>query len=241
LFKYNSADLKNVLPRCSCNSLDQHVCWISQSNSFGQSSYIFDEKIETLYISVMSATAGRPPVLTAHVVAELICELFPFKAVDQCSVKQLESYDDRNFYFCGDFEWETLGDGIKSDSREFVFKLSNPLVASYEVTEGLNVIMQRLNQEGFNCPLPLKGRKGWEIENVSESQLIETQTNDSVCGNERIFCARVLTFIPGELMDRVNKHCLTPQLLYNIGNFVGRMDTALQVSLTCMYAFAIIG
>ena len=191
----------------------------------------------------MAATTGRPPDLCAHAVAELICKLFPFKEVEEYSVNQLESYDDRNFYFCGDLEreFQTLGNGIKSDSREFVFKLSNPLLASYEVTEGLNAIMQHLNQEGFNCPLPLKGRKGSEIENVSESQLIETQRNNSVCGNERIFCARVLTFIPGELMDRVNEHCLTPQLLYNIGNFVGRMDTALQVTLTCMYAFAIVG
>ena len=180
----------------------------------------------------MSATAGRPPVLTAHVVAELICELFPFKAVDQCSVKQLESYDDRNFYFCGDLEreFQTLGNGIKSDSREFVFKLSNPLVASYEVTEGLNVIMQRLNQEGFNCPLPLKGRKGTEIEKVSESRLMETQTGNSVRGSERMFWSRVLIFIPGELMDKVDKRCLTPQLLYDIGNFIGQMDAALQVT-----------
>ena len=148
-------------------------------------------------------------------------------------MKQLESYDDRNFYFCGDLEQEVLGDGTMFTSREFAFKLSNPLLASYEVTEGQNVIMRRLNQKGFNCPLPLKGRKGSEIENVSESRLMEAQTNNSVHGSERMFCARVLTFIPGELLDKVDEQCLSPQLLYDVGNFIGRMDVELQVT-ACM-------
>ena len=176
----------------------------------------------------MSVTAGRPPDLTPRGVADLVCKLFPFKTVEESSVTQFDSYDDRNFYFCGTLDHEALGDG-GCNSSEFVFKLSNPLLASYEVTEGLNEIMCRINRKGFNCPLPLKGRKGKEIEKVSESELVEAQAGEVVHGEERVFCARVVVFLPGELMDKVEIKYLTPELLYNIGNYVGRMNAAMQV------------
>ena len=176
----------------------------------------------------MSVTAGRPPDLTPHAVADLVCKLFPFTTVEESSVTQFDSYDDRNFYFCGTLDHEALKDG-GCNSSEFVFKLSNPLLASYEVTEGLNEIMCCINQKGFNCPCPLKGR-GKEIEKVPESELVEVQAREVVGREERVFCARVVVFLPGELMDKVEIKYLTPELLYNIGNYVGRMNAAMQVN-----------
>ena len=177
----------------------------------------------------MSVTAGRPPDLTPRAVANLVCKLFPFKTVDESSVNQFDSYDDRNFYFCGNLDRETLEDE-SCNSSEFVFKLSNPLLASYEVTEGLNEIMCRINKKGFKCPWPLKGRRGNAIEKVPKSELVESQAGEVVCREEQIFCARVVVFVPGELMDKVDIKYLTPELLYNVGNYVGRMNAAMQVN-----------
>lgn len=49
---------------------------------------------------------------------------------------------------------------------------------------------------------------------------------------------RILRYIPGEIMDKVNSSLLTPQLCYDVGNFAGRMDQALQVhnmAWTCYF------
>ena len=183
-----------------------------------------------IQICVMSATTGRPPDLTPHVVANLVCKLFPFKAVDKSSVNQLDSFHDRNFYFCGTLDLEALGDE-SCNSREFVLKLLNPLLTSYEVTEGLSVIMRHLNQKGFNCSWPLRGRRRNEIEMISERQLVGEAAKIG-CSEERTFCACVLVFVPGKLMDKVERKYLTPELLYNIGNYAGQMNAALQVIVT---------
>ena len=46
------------------------------------------------------------------------------------------------------------------------------------------------------------------------------------------YAVRVLTFIPGVPMDKLDAKYLTPELAYSVGEMIGRADLALQV---CFY------
>lgn len=171
-----------------------------------------------------SAPAGRPPELSSETVAILVKENFPFSEVDEISVKQLPSYDDRNFYFRGRLEV----DEIRTEVQEYVAKVSNSLM-SCELLDGLNAVMYHLRGKGFHCPSPLLSRKGASVEVVSENHLVGEEQDGKQ--EQRTFCIRIFTYIPGEVMDKIDKAHLTPSLCYDIGKYIGRMDAALQVSV----------
>ena len=172
-----------------------------------------------LLFRMVSVSAGRPPELGRGTVASLARDLFPFREVREESVKQLPSYDDRNFYFRGSPE---CGDGM----NEYVLKVSNTCF-SFEVNQGMNCVMRFLKSREFDCPYPLLSRRGVDVEHVPEMDLIE---KDGDC-EKRKFSVRVVSFIPGEVMDNIDKIHITPRLLYDVGKYIGRIDTALQVIL----------
>ena len=71
----------------------------------------------------------RPPELESSVVAKLILAVFPFKEVEESSVKQLPSYEDRNYYLTGVSE----GSADENTEGEFVLKISNSLMSGSSV------------------------------------------------------------------------------------------------------------
>ena len=73
----------------------------------------------------MDMPSGRyyqPPELKGCIIAKLVAVLFPFKEINKHSVKQLPSYEDRNYYLAGTTtaEDETM--------EEFMLKISNSLM-----------------------------------------------------------------------------------------------------------------
>ena len=163
----------------------------------------------------------RPPELESSVVAKLILGVFPFKEVKESSVKQLPSYEDRNYYLtsvtnCGSTDENTEG--------EFVLKISNSLM-DVELKKGHNDLMCHLYQQGFECPQPLSSRNGNGVEVLSKRQLLAGDPGASEGGGPK-FCLQVLTYIPGKTMESVP---FTPRLAYEAGRYIGSMDAALQV------------
>jgi hypothetical protein len=187
-----------------------------------------------------SNAAGRPPSLSSAAVAKLVKEYFYFRHVDELSVKQLPSYDDRNFYFRGtmtpDLEPATgISSSILSEG-EYILKLNNPLIVSYDVLKGINDLLNHLHAKNFNkCNQPLASREGGDLLKITKDKLLEyggnlepMETGDK--SGECTFFLRALTFIPGECFDKVDKHFLTPRLLYDVGHCVGSAEAILQVA-----------
>lgn len=172
----------------------------------------------------------RPPELEIQSAASLVLAVFPFSEVKERSVKQLPSYEDRNYYFRGTLDGELVGKGITRDQErpeainEFLLKLSNSSLP-YGLIEGINAVTNYLKSKGFSCPYPLPSRKGKEVEVLSQIQLLAGDVGANASGVQ--FCVRVLVFIPGETLDSVQ---LTPKLAYDVGNYIGRMDAMLQVN-----------
>lgn len=194
-----------------------------------------------------SVTAGRPPSLSNAAVAKLVKDYFPFIAVDELSVKQFPAYDDRNFYFRGTLEegvrpfaTPTAGADPKAGNfeREYVLKLGNPLFASYEVLKGTNALLNHLHANGCNwCIRPLVGRDGTDVLVITREKLNEYDS--TLVLPEKIVepnvHLRVVTFIPGECFDEVEKHYLTPRLLYDLGHHMGSANAVMQVNQIMCY------
>ena len=168
----------------------------------------------------------RPPELESSVVAKLILAVFSFKEVEESSVKQLPSYEDRNYYLTGVTEGVT---NCGSRDGEFVLKISNSLM-DIELKMGLNAVVSHLYQQGFECPQPLSSRNGKGVEMLSKEQLLAGDPGASE-GEGPKFCVQLLMFILGKTLDSVP---FTPRLAYEAGRYVGGMDAVhiLQVQYT---------
>lgn len=165
----------------------------------------------------MSVAKGRPPSLTNEESSTVIARHFNFKEVNEASIKAFPSYRDRNYFF--------QGESTKSSDNEFVFKLSNPLSSSFSVMEGVNEVMSHLNSHSLQSPYPLSSRTGKDLIQLSSGEL-RGSTDDEKSMKYPVY---VLSFIHGEIFDHVDKRYLTPELLYEIGELLGKIDMELMV------------
>jgi Ser/Thr protein kinase RdoA (MazF antagonist) len=186
---------------------------------------------------MMSVAAGRPPSLSKFETSALLVEHFSFRAVDDVSIKPFPSYRDRNCFFRGDHK--------TSAADAYVFKLSNPMSTSLDVMDGVNQVMKHLNSSNLLSPYPLASHGGNDLVQLSrvelkkdgytENQLskdtILTRAEPKDDQNTMKYPVYVLSYIPGQIFDHVDKQCLTPALLHEIGELLGKIDKELMVRL----------
>ena len=192
-----------------------------------------------------SSPTGRPPALSNIAVAKLIQQIYPFDYVDESSVKQLPSYDDRNFYFTGVPSHTDALEMIKP--KEYVLKIFNCLNNTIEVVRGVSALMEHLNDKCFSGAEQMKSRKGVCIGAIAERDLCEyvvDETMEGVCESERekgtkSYCIRVIRYLPGELLVSIAKESVSARLLYDVGNYLGKIDAALQVSIVIWPPYSI--
>lgn len=167
---------------------------------------------------------NRPCVLSSKAVRRLILKCFPFKSVNESTIKELVSYDDRNYYFQG----ERL-EHSHSSLNEYVLKLTNSQDTP-EIVSGLSQILLYLKNKGFSCPYPILNKTGDDTMIVlSGEQLQGFECADSVLNSQKkdvVFTVRVLVFVPGELFANVP---VSKLLFFKVGFFIGSMDRDLQV------------
>lgn len=171
------------------------------------------------------AADGRPPEVSSEATAALITKYFPFKHVSLVSLKTLPSYDDRNIYFSGVLEEEG---GQCGGERPFVLKLFNCITTNVDILHGITAIMQHLSERCFPNCCPIASRRGDYVISLSDSEMYGVGREGPRSGVR--YPVRVLTFLPGEVMDKLEKRFMTPELSFSVGDLVGRMNLALQVS-----------
>ena len=171
------------------------------------------------------AADGRPPELGPEATSALVTTLFPFQHVSVNSIRPLPSYDDRNIYFTATLE-PKKGNGSCLE-EPFVLKLCNCYTTTVDVLEGLNAVMLFLNERDLEVPCchPVASRAGSHVVVVPESEM-----TGEPAGSDARYPVRVVRFIPGEVMDKLEKRHLTRELSYSVGRMVGRLDLALQVA-----------
>lgn len=148
------------------------------------------------------------PTISNEIVTELLQRLFHLEAD---TIKEQNSYDDRNFYVTvkGNSQPPFPGD---HSPHGYILKIINSLDSQQERFLNAQIkMMVYLNENGINCPKPVK--------NVNNSY-----NSFERFGGESTYCVRLLTFIPGTLVNQVD---YTAQILYQVGDLVARTDLAL--------------
>ena len=187
----------------------------------------------------MAIAAGRPPNLSKNTLISIVCKYFNFLNVHEDSIKSLPSYSDINYYFQG----ECLDGG----GHRFILKLFNPLYSSFSELKGINELMRLIQSCGIIPQCPQNSQAGPDVIKLYHQELLMDNiacTNDESvtsvqekmgeqCGpdiSDDLFCyVSVFSFAHGEIFDFVEKKYLTPELLYEIGMMLAKMDKELMV------------
>ena len=182
----------------------------------------------------------RPPPLSASEVARLVRDYFPFGSVVENSIEELDSYDDRNYYFRGQY----LGDipaqptrstrgstttlsSVRSDN-EFVIKILNWRESEINSTvKMLTEIKKFLYLRGLNVPFPLISLNGSEIVTLTKPLLFSYKEGECDADPKcRQFHVRVLTYLPGTLLSDVT---LSPSVMFKLGEYIGSLSREMKV------------
>ena len=86
-----------------------------------------------------------------------------------------------------------------------------------------------LIERDIPCSSPLASRTGKHAITLSQQQLLLEQESRETAESDAVYTVKVVKYIPGEVMDKLEKCYLTPETSYSVGNMAGRMDLALMV------------
>ena len=195
---------------------------------------------------MMTTSGGRPPELSKLGVSTVICRYFKFSAVNEDSVKSLPGYDGRNYYF--------EGTTLAGRNGQFIFKVFNRVLNSFSGIEGCNKLICTLQATGILCQVPERSRAGpdtiqLKLSNLSndvssniETVIAKESNNHTIensyekhlvtvsCPDDSIlYVVSILSFVPGVLLDNIDKKYLVPEVLWEIGMKMALMDKELKV------------
>ena len=163
----------------------------------------------------------RPRVTRVQAV-QLANQIFGLEVYSssESSVKELDSYDDRNFYLRG------VKDG---KAGEFLLKVYNQRYYERDLVDAVHKSMFCLLDAGIACPVPQKTLAGdyQEVHNLKD-QTKELKRDDDLC----LCIVCLFTFLPGRTMSDYKKHGHTfkYQFFLRLGQFVANVANALKVS-----------
>ena len=169
----------------------------------------------------------RPFVTREHAIS-LASEIFnlDIDSSSQSTVKELVSYDDRNFYV------RATKEGIE---REYVLKVSNREDSEYEgLLEELNTVILHLVKGGIPCSVPQRTALGKCLElrqfvATPESHPVKRAKKDEEEPVLHKYAVRLFTFMPGKTIRDLRDVPCTTDLCFKVGCFVAEVHKVLKV------------
>lgn len=158
-----------------------------------------------------------PPFISSEKVAWLVKANYPMTNINPQSIKFLGGFDDHIYYLKGSL--------VNDDSlKEFIFKVMVENDPNY--FDAMLKLMLHLNKEGINASLPVKSINGNFEYTVplKKSLILEQEIEQDVD-----YTSLLLTYLPGNILSSIQR---PPKLLYDIGTFVGKLNSVLQVNNT---------
>ena len=134
-------------------------------------------------------------------------QVYTLKGVSPAQVKELDSYDDRNFVL-GDVEYSCSGGAVEKTG--VVFKVHNGVESdNFALIEAHNTVLQHLRLGGVQVPEPLKiGDASSCIGWIDLPRLRKPEVT-------RKHAVRLLRFIPGQIIGQTSKE--SPELWKDVG------------------------
>ena len=158
-----------------------------------------------------------PPVLSNKRVSELVQGHYVISNVDPSSIKLLDGYEDQNYYLKG---CPSNGEG-----EEYVFKVMNRKNSQVpEFFDAMSKLMFFIKRKGFNCSVPVQPNTipdGTFIFPLKRSFMLQRDVEEDCT-----YVGMMLTYLPGQTMAEIER---SPVLFYDVGKFVGKLITSLQV------------
>ena len=159
-----------------------------------------------------------PPVLSNKRVAELVQTHYAISNVDPSSIKLLSGYEDRNYYL-------KVCSSSSNEGEEYIFKVMNRKDSQFpEFFDALSKLMFFIKAKGLTCPLSIKPTTvldGTYIIPLKKSFMLQIDIEEDC-----MYVGILLTYLRGQTMSEIEQ---LPKLLYNVGEFVGKLITSLQV------------
>lgn len=163
------------------------------------------------------------PQCTASAVIAFVRAHFtlPGGDVDESSAKELNSYDDRNYYV------------RVADGTEYTLKVHNGVESQMpQLLAAQSGIMRHLNSHGVPAPMPVSPTAGTGTGTASSDDardwaFLELPLKSSGEDASRLHAVRVLTWIQGEIAEQSERVVHTPAFMRSIGAFVGHVSKAL--------------
>ncbi|XP_071542992.1 hydroxylysine kinase isoform X2 [Panulirus ornatus] len=163
------------------------------------------------------------PMVHANDVPLLVKNLFGLTTV---SVKEMSSYDDRNFCIKTDSE---INNPYITElcPHGYVFKILNSQDSQNEkIVVAQNQMMLFLHSHGFNVPKPERNVHGthWILQKIyiSTNGFVENNVDEQQSVE---YIVRLLTFIPGKTFYQITG---TAELYYETGVYTAKIDNALK-------------
>lgn len=135
----------------------------------------------------------RKPTVTTDQAVAMATQLFNLRIADVTSVKELYSYDDRNFFMRG-FLMREEKEMEVSECKEYILKILNHVDSSHEcLTEVQCDAILFLQSRGYHCPVPVpstrntyfvkckipRGPKPRSVALKTDSVALETESADT--------------------------------------------------------------
>ncbi len=182
------------------------------------------------------AVSTRAPQLPLARLSALLMDHFPFSTVEEASIKLLDGYEDRNYVFKG--ELSSSNTSSSAENKRYVLKLLNSRDSKDTgIVVGLNKLMVFLSDRGFKCPRPLTTKLGSSLIVMKHSDLLlhgyaataegNSSKNGVTVNDKRQYCVRVFNYVEGDVLGYGDHH--PPQLLYELGAYLGRMNVCMRV------------
>ncbi|TRY69967.1 hypothetical protein TCAL_02331 [Tigriopus californicus] len=165
------------------------------------------------------------PFVTQEKALRLIHSLY---GLETQKVKELNSYDDRNFLFKADHVNDNPHLNTICDDG-YVLKITNSKDSQESAFfDAQKELMFHLSEHGFEVPLPIPNKRG-EFKSLEEMDISSSDdwaANNMGDESVRRYMVRVLRFIPGKIFDEIEPW--TTDHFFQCGEYIGRMDMSLK-------------
>lgn len=152
----------------------------------------------------------KPGPLSKQTVATLAKTLFNI-VIDIETVKELDSYDDRNFYIRVDDQND------QDDQKEYTFKVHNGVESDRpSELDAQNQLLLHLQANGITCCSPVAAVDGTFV-GYSTLKLKD--------GSDKKHAIRLLVWVPGSILHDVT---ITSALIASAGAYLGKLNKALR-------------
>ncbi|UXI18988.1 hypothetical protein NH340_JMT04931 [Sarcoptes scabiei] len=158
---------------------------------------------------------SKPPNLDKNELIILIEKLYNLQGI--ASIKELNSYDDRNYYL------------RNYSNEEFVLKITNRDDTAREgLIESQNEMILFLHRNNFNVPYPLPNSIDGSL-TIRRSLPFSTSSSTSTMSTKQLeqkkFAIRLFRYVSGTILAKVP---MSRELLIDCGQYIARLSLTLQ-------------